>query len=316
MRVLVVGDIHLTHRNLKRSKLLLDEIQQVIEDESPEATVLLGDVFDTHRTMYIECVSLYQSFLDKLVRPDKVYHIVGNHEMADSNTLFPDHHAVKAFVTQVNVVDKPIVKTWNNVKVGLMPYVPTGRFNEVAPKADLIFCHQEFADCFMRAGVMSEKGDRFEKSLIISGHIHGEQKYNNIWYPGTPCQQAFDESEDKFVYIIKVEKKGYSIEKKISLNIPKMKTIQVDAADISGVVLDDENEYRVVITGTKEDLKVMKDSSAFQMLQSKAKIKLNPVSEEANRTEIHIPISFAERLLQLAKENSLEDVYEIIAKQL
>jgi len=318
MRVLVVGDIHLTHRNLPRSKMLLTRILEVIEEKQPDAVVLLGDVFDTHRTIYIECATIFSQFVSSLPDSKKLYHIVGNHEMADSLTVFPENHAVTPYKDRINVIDKPSLFTWGNTEVLMLPYTPVGKFMEAVGsfEPNLIFCHQEFTGAEMRAGIKSENGDLYAgNAKVISGHIHGTQLFNNIWYPGTPCQHTFDESPEKYIHLIEVVNGDYKVLEAIDLNMPKLITLTVSydvAHELIDQIQSNPAHYRVVIEGSKQQLKSIKNSDWYETLHKNAKIKLSPVEQDAVRKEIIKAITFKERLKQLSVEQGIGELCETI----
>ncbi len=73
----------------------------------------------------------------------------------------------------------------------MVPYVPPGRFvealniidNEWWKNVNCIFAHQEFYGCKMGA-IESIEGDKWDHSfpLVISGHIHSEQRLKKIFF--------------------------------------------------------------------------------------------------------------------------------------
>lgn len=129
------------------------------------------------------------------------------------------------------------------------PFVPNGRFedalntitidkvnstaNTIIRKASqwkdatCIFAHQEFFGCRfnpVQGDVWSE-----DNPLIVSGHIHAEQRLqSNVYYPGSSMQHGFSETEDKIVANLTFTKGEPFGLKRVDLGLPKRKTVYID----------------------------------------------------------------------------------------
>jgi DNA repair exonuclease SbcCD nuclease subunit len=318
MKTMIIGDVHLTHRNLPRSQLLLDRLAEQAESWNPDAIILLGDVFDEHRHVMSDCLTIYTEFLKRLSK-FWIIHIVGNHEMPDSRTFLPKIHAVQPFKLAPNltIIDTPTsIQASDGTFVGLVPYVPLGRFQEAVQMLEqppkVVFGHQEFKNCAMREGFLSENGDEVPEGYqVISGHIHGKQRVGNVWYPGTPCQQNFSESEDKYVYLIEIANNGYKVLSQSDLDLPKMKTIECSVDAIPELPSTDAL-YRYVISGTPGKITAYKKTETYRTLARSVKIKFNVIVETAKRTENERNLSFDERFAELVNENGLKEIYEAV----
>lgn len=324
MRYLVIGDIHLSHRRLKRSELLLSRITEAIHAHELDCVVLLGDVFDEHDVVRNDCLTIFAEFLAQNSHV-KIVHILGNHEMNDSKTFLPRFHALTPFKRLNNylVVDTPIIEEISETKVAYIPYCPPGTFKDavgmLSKSPQLIFAHQEFKGCLMDGGLKSEHGDDIPNCQIISGHIHGEHKVaNKVWYPGTPCQHRFSEEEDKFIYIIEIADGSYKIDLPIDLKMPKFITKQLSIDNIKDFKLDAENEYRIVIKDTTFNIIAFKKTKEYKRLAKSVKFKF--VVEDAIQTTERKTSTktktFTERFSDYVKERKLEESYKFIFDKL
>lgn len=321
---LVVGDIHLSHRRLKRSELLLKRITEKIAEYNPDTVVLLGDVFDEHDVVRNDCLTIFSEFL--LSNKDtEIIHILGNHEMNDSKTFLPRFHSLTPFKQLQNyvVVDWPMIKECSNTIIGFIPYCPPGSFQTavdmLAQKPHILFAHQEFKGCLMDGGLKSEHGDDIPDCKIISGHIHGEHTVaNKVWYPGTPCQHRFSEEENKSIYLLSVKNGNYSIKQAIDLNMPKFITRQIDISDIGQFCPEPENEYRIVIKDTSFNIIAFKKTKEYKRLAKSVKFKF--IAEDATQTVERKANTksktFTERFSDYVKERKLEESYKFIFDKL
>jgi len=324
MNCLVVGDIHLTHRRLKRSELLLSRLTETISSVKPNMVILLGDVFDEHDIVRNDCLTIFSEFLSANSHV-KIVHILGNHEMNDSKTFLPRFHALAPFKNTPNyvAVDNPTHEFVDGTHVGYVPYCPPGTFHKatemLSGKESLLFAHQEFKGCLMEAGLKSEHGDELPLCKVISGHIHGEHTVGDlVWYPGTPCQHRFSEDEEKFVYLIDIQNGSYKIVKPIDLQMPKFVTREVKIQDLSKFEIDPVNEYRIVIKDTPFNIIAFKKTKEYKKLAKQVKFKFiaEDHQEKTQRKLQTNTKSFSERFSDYVKERKLEKSYQFIFDKL
>jgi len=322
VKILVVGDVHLSRKRLKRSKDLLKRVSGVIEARPElEAVVLLGDVFDTHDIQDNDCLTIYSDFVMRNEERIKIHHVVGNHEMNDSKTYLPTVHALNPWKGRENVFihDQPVSIAMGTARVGFIPYVPNGMFGQALASLDenepqIVFAHQEFVGCEMGSQA-SDTGDEIPRVKIVSGHIHGEQRIGNVWYPGTPCQHNFAESEEKFVYVLEIQDGEYRIAEKIDLGLPRLKTVKTSAQEYPVIDAEDGNLYRIVVRDTPENIVMYKKSDYYREMHKSVKFKFDVVKSAAERVEIEKHLSFEQRLLELVEQEGLKPTYEAIFKE-
>jgi hypothetical protein len=183
----------------------------------------------------------------------------------------------------------------------IVPYVFPGRFIEALETGchqdkeewkskKVIFSHQEFRGCKMGA-IVSLEGDEWnsEYPQVISGHIHDNQKVGtNIYYPGTPLQHAFGDSDIRVVCSVEI---GEDIKDDIKdititdhhLNVPKKHIIKSSIKDIEKInekmskieKNNKNNKIKVKIEGTQEEFKLFKETKEYKdMISNGVKIQL------------------------------------------
>jgi DNA repair exonuclease SbcCD nuclease subunit len=130
-----------------------------------------------------------------------------------------------------------------------------------------IFAHQEFYGAKMGMTI-SEIGDVWpsEYPLVVSGHIHDfDQLAPNLIYTGTPIQHAFGDREDKFVFLFEFNCQNDFTFQKIDLGLAKKKIVKLGFSEISALKkLDINTYYKIIISGTPEELKTLKIGNLIQ----------------------------------------------------
>ncbi|AYV85937.1 MAG: hypothetical protein Solivirus2_8 [Solivirus sp.] len=200
MKILVIGDLHVTVKNLHIYADVAKEIYLKIEELKPDFVVSLGDTLDTHERIHMQCLCFAVDFYKKIANKVPLIVIQGNHDRQSNSDYMTDIHPFTGLVGFPNIT---IVSSTIRIKdLVFVPYVPTKRFNEALANTSLegvkyLFAHQEFKGCRMKK-TTSSSGDIWDKSIpIISGHIHEFQTLNNIVYVGSVMQNDYDENPDK-----------------------------------------------------------------------------------------------------------------------
>jgi|WetSurMetagenome_2_1015567.scaffolds.fasta_scaffold83629_2 DNA repair exonuclease SbcCD nuclease subunit len=306
---LIIGDIHLNVKNLQRSKDLLNHLLTIIRVKKPDIVIQFGDVFHNHNILHLESLQIYTNFLSSV--DTHFFQLVGNHDMINSVTLFPENHAHVAFnFDNVTVVDKPQV--FNNIL--FLPYIPTGQFEAVCKNYpwpyEMIICHQEFKGAEFFKGVISENGDAIPNVPTISGHIHTEAHLGNVWYPGTPIQHDHGDCIDKAVWLVDL-KPNYEILERIEIPLPKYRTIKIELGKDSVKAIDSPDFIRYEIVGDKADMFAFKQSQEYKKLEKAGKVK---ISLTANTASVKFDYKTFNQLLKEYSDNEkLEHIYgEII----
>lgn len=252
MKFLHLSDLHIGKRFSERSfiedqEYILKKINNIIDDEKPDAVVIAGDVYDKS-VPSAEAVQLFDDFLCGLaMRKLQVFIISGNHDSAERMAFggrlmeFSGVHISPVYngkVEPVSLEDKfgkvnfwmlPFVKPGNVRRyfedAGIESYTDSVRvaienMNVNSDERNVIITHQ-FVTGATKGG--SEEGisvggtDNVDASVfdcfdyVALGHIHGSQniKSERIRYCGTPLKYSFSEANHKkSVTVVEMGEKG------------------------------------------------------------------------------------------------------------
>jgi DNA repair exonuclease SbcCD nuclease subunit len=168
----------------------------------------------------------------------------------------------------------------------LCPYVYPGRFIEALEtktknwmSKKIIFAHQEFKGCKMGA-IDSIEGDDWKEEfpIVVSGHIHDNQKIGkNVYYPGSPLQHSFGDSETRVLCDISIENDEKEvIINDIPLNVPKKKIMRIEKNDfkdikkiMTKISQDDVDKVKLKLDITTDEFNLFKKSKEYSELMNK-----------------------------------------------
>lgn len=221
MSILLIGDPHFKEENEADTTLPVNFILEHIKNTTYAAVILLGDILHDHRRTDMFSLQRATSFLKELAAIQPTYLILGNHDRVDNNDFLSDLHFFDMcnHIHNLHIVSKVVDVHINDKHIILVPYVPAGKFIEALytfdsseewwnnpDKCSFICAHQELQGCIMHKNVYSKKGDKWLASYcnIYSGHIHGKQRYANIVYVGSMCQNDYSENYDKSILSIEL----------------------------------------------------------------------------------------------------------------
>jgi DNA repair exonuclease SbcCD nuclease subunit len=296
MKVLVIGDPHFKINNTEETNLMTDKLLNLASLHQPDFIVCLGDVLDRHESIHVSPLLRSVDFITKLSFISPIYILIGNHDRPNNNIYLTDQHPFTALKgwKNIHIIDTPLLQKISLFNFLFVPYVPTGRFKEAISPYDLsdikcIFAHQEFKGAKMGA-IISSNGDEWSLTnpLVISGHIHEfDHLQDNIIYTGTPIQHNFSDSHKKYVFIFDFNSDSYSIEK-FNLGLPKKKIVKLSCADSYKINdLNPNHHYKIVLTGTPEEIKLVKLSNF-----SLPKVKFTFKTLSSSQNFIHQSKSF------------------------
>jgi predicted phosphodiesterase len=289
-KILVIGDPHFKTNNIEECNLMCSQIMDWIQKTNPHAVVCLGDVLDRHETIHVGPYLRSVSFFEKIAETTRLYILIGNHDRPNNQVYMTEEHPFTPLKQWKNttIVDKTVKDTINQQEFVFVPYVPPGRFSEaleITPNdyrsARAIFAHQEFYGAKMGA-TESLIGDQWDLKdpLVISGHIHDfDRLQENIIYTGTPIQHAYGDREDKGVFLFYFSDKNNSWRyERLELSIPIKKIVKIDCSEIDFLKkLDSNVHYKIIISGTPDELKSLKLSPYISKLL-KCKISYKTIS--------------------------------------
>jgi DNA repair exonuclease SbcCD nuclease subunit len=312
-KIFVIGDPHFKTNNIEETNEMSIKILQLIDSLKPHAVVCLGDVLDRHETIHVGPLLRSIDLFQKIASEYPLYILIGNHDRPSNQVFLTEEHPFTALKLWKNtkIIDKVISDTIHDKEFLFVPYVPPGRFVEAIetfvpfedhqrrfesePEAVLrtmahqiskftcIFAHQEFRGAKMGI-VESVVGDVWssENPLVVSGHIHDfDVLAPNIIYTGTPIQHAFGDNEDKRVFLFTFDNHGFKYEG-YDLELPKKKIVKISCSEVSLLhKLNPEFHYKIIISGTPEELKTIKLGPFLQKLP-KSKIVYKTISSISN----------------------------------
>jgi hypothetical protein len=175
----------------------------------------------------------------------------------------------------------------------LVPYVFPGRFIEAMEtktknwkEKKIIFGHQEFKGCKMGA-IQSIEGDEWhaEYPYVVSGHIHDNQRVGtNIYYPGTPLQHAFGDSETRVVCSIDISDDVVITD--IPLNVPKKHIIKSTMSTIKDTIshiknIKENEKVKIKLDVSSDEFKLFKDTEDYKnLIKNGVKIQIQKKKEK------------------------------------
>jgi DNA repair exonuclease SbcCD nuclease subunit len=284
MKILFIGDPHIKTDNHEEIDILMSELKKICDLHQIDHIIIGGDLMHYHERIFTQALNKSLEFVTFLSTFAPVHILVGNHDMINNQQFLTSNHWLNVFshYKNVKVVDKPIVLTDSTFTFLMCPYVYPGRFIEAIETVskdwktyNVIFAHQEFKGCKMGA-IVSKDGDEWSEEFpqIISGHIHDNQTpQKNIYYPGSPLQHAFGDTDKRVVCII--NEKGAITN--IDLDVPKKTIIKKTVSDISKVNIKELHSHlKIKLTATPEEFKAFKQTQQYkECIEKGVKIQLD-----------------------------------------
>jgi DNA repair exonuclease SbcCD nuclease subunit len=194
MKILRVGDPHAKVGSLAELRTLILFVVQQAQLHNVQRIEILGDLFHTHNVIRLEVIEFWTWALDLLSKLYETVVLVGNHDQ--SGDYHSNFSALSLFALvkwkNLYIIEKPTL-------IGVYAYIPyTHSPNDFIIDANrlaseggkVLVCHQTIEGSKYESGIYAPDGipsegwhDRFIH--VISGHIHSEQAFANIIYPGT-----------------------------------------------------------------------------------------------------------------------------------
>jgi len=339
---LIIGDLHFKETTYALGYELIGKIMKVAEEHNPTFIVILGDTLDKKSRADRPAFEQAEQIVAGLLEIAPVYLLIGNHDYDNDRQFLSEKHWFTSFKRWADppiVVDRPIIKEYDDKTFVFCPYVPRGRFEEALntliedgemwDMADTIFAHQEFYGCDMNS-VTSSKGDKWDEDYppVISGHIHkGHTISPNIFYPGTPVQHTFGEKEDKYIWFVSWDEESlessvaspfFNVEK-IDLGLRKKKELRLTVKELEELNIEDYDNchVKVKVSGSSEEFKKFRRGKMYKKLTSHGtKIEFLPSDDisAGSGKRSKEQISFLEVLKEIVKKKTepVQHMYEEI----
>ena len=251
MKFFHLSDLHLGRRMYEFSliddqKFILEEILRLAEQESPDAIVIAGDIYD-RAVPSAEAVELFDGFLRALSeRHIPVLCISGNHDsperVAFGASLMTPSGVYLSPVYNGSVEAVALSDVFGEVRFYLLPFIKPANVRRFYPDAviesytDAVRCAVENMEVnpaarnvlithqFVTGGVRSDSEDItvggtdnvdaavFDSfDYVALGHLQGAQKIGRetLRYSGTPLKYSFSErNQEKSVTVVELGTKG------------------------------------------------------------------------------------------------------------
>lgn len=293
MKILFIGDPHIKPDNSEEVSILIIELQKLCDQYHFDRIVIGGDLMHYHERIFTQALNKTLEFVSTLSNYAPVDILVGNHDMINNQQFLSSNHwmHVLSHLKNVFIIDRPIKRKCNEFTILLCPYVFPGRFIEALEtefsdwkNVNVIFAHQEFKGCKMGA-IISKEGDVWKEDypLVISGHIHENQRVSsNIYYPGTPLQHAFGDTDKRIVCYI--DENGKCTD--IVVDVPVKKIISSTISNLPNINPNPNESFKLKIKGTVEECKLFKQTSQYSEYINKGiKIQFEQI-EQRKRDDV------------------------------
>jgi len=251
MKFIHLSDLHIGKRvnefsMLDDQKYILDEILKITYDETPDAVLIAGDVYDKSIPS-AEAVMEFDEFLEKLSKITPVVCIIsGNHDSPERLSfgarLFSFNGVHISRVYNGEVVPLILNDEWGSVAVYMLPFIKPVHVRKCFPETeinsynDAVSCAVSKMDInpAVRNVLVTHQfvtgGERCESEVLsvggsdnvdagvfevfdytALGHLHSPQSLNNglIRYCGSPLKYSFSEvNHKKSVSVVELREKG------------------------------------------------------------------------------------------------------------
>lgn len=214
MRILTIGDPHVTISNLEDSRRLLNFIYKVAETNKVDLIEFTGDLFHNHSVLRQEVIQFWKMKLKHLSTLNiPIIIIAGNHDFTSNKAHEGEFSAISNLEGVKNVVIVNDMLVFNSPvgKLGYLAY--TSNHDKFVLDAkemyeqgvNRLLAHQTFAGVQYSNGFYAP--DAIDPNLIpqehlISGHIHTSGKIGKCFYVGAPkADNMADANIGKYIWL-------------------------------------------------------------------------------------------------------------------
>ena len=278
MKILRVGDPHVQVNNLEDSKKLFKFVYDSAKKFKVDRIELLGDIYHNHSLKRVEVENFWDKILMTLSEDFPTVVLLGNHDMANqkdplSENSLEVHKRIKN--DNLELVTEPMVFG----PFLYLPYIHDAKeFIETANSCkgptNVLVCHQTFDTAKYDNGFYAPDGidaNLLEHEQIISGHIHMEQEFGKVWYPGTAkWDTASDANLNKGIWLCEHADNGKMVSKTL---LPTWGVV----TPIVSLVWNEGQDQPEIPAGTKASVEIIGSnlfvSKAKSIFKGIAKVK-------------------------------------------
>lgn len=294
MRLLLVGDPHVTVEELDDAQALMDYVCQTAAATLPDGIVLLGDLHHNHALVRVEVTDFWLRNLARLSAICPTYAIVGNHDRPNDQSS--SAHALQPYKNICTVVDRPLRLDGSVV---LLPFYHDNQVmvEEVAKlglKDDgVLVCHQTFDGSMYDNGFYAPDGVDpvlIGVPLVISGHIHTAQRLDwasgQVYYVGSPRWRTLsDANVPKNIALWNTVTRAFSPFNTAKVCSPISKATVSCLADLDKVPFGGvpNARFHIDIVGTEASVEELTKEVKTRWPKAKVRAILSDRSNRANR---------------------------------
>jgi DNA repair exonuclease SbcCD nuclease subunit len=218
MIILRVGDPHAKVSNLEEMKKLFLFVADMAKKRRVNRIEILGDLFHSHAVLRLEVQEYWTWALSLLSDICETIVLVGNHDLSG------DYGSSFSALSLFNLLNKKnLIIIEKPQCLGAFGYVPYCHNNDnfihsalalSDGGARILVCHQTIQGSRYESGLYApdgvQLGEWSKRFLhVISGHIHAEQEFENVIYPGTArWDTTSDANQRKGIWIYEHSEDG------------------------------------------------------------------------------------------------------------
>jgi hypothetical protein len=191
MRCLAIGDLHIDglasyftpDKGLELQVKALERHLDLAVKDKCDTVVFLGDLFDTHNPRQRAVRALAQVLTSKKYCGLDLFAYLGNHDKEGDDHAFAMLQTLESLCENLTFADEPL-------HLDGLSFLPHP-YSTCEHKNRIVFCHREFKGTKRDNGSVYDSTP-FDKDMAarlnqywVGGHLHTEQKYARLWYPGT-----------------------------------------------------------------------------------------------------------------------------------
>lgn len=312
-KITISTDWHFGKSNGKFDDIILKGIYEQCDHaklNGIKVMMNLGDTLDIKQTITTSTLNYLAKAFTRINETfDKIYVIVGNHDMSKKTFNNDGHnvHILSAY-SNVELIDNPTMIELFDKSFYMLPYFPNEHFqSHIFPEADFMMGHIEvqgfMLNQFIKAqGGVNENTITKQYSKVFLGHFHKRQVSRTITYIGNMCRFFYGENDDPRGWTVLDAKKETSVF--VEYEHPRMFKYKLsellDSDDLSSVfkpgdnlklVIDEQLKYseleelksQLLVTYKIANLVLDDQFYAFELDESDDEIE-----EDGNLTESEI----------------------------
>jgi DNA repair exonuclease SbcCD nuclease subunit len=218
IKILTIGDPHVTMSNLEDSGNLLNLIYKAAKKNKVDIIEFTGDLCHNHAVLRQEILHFWRKKLEKLSELNiPIIIIAGNHDFPGRKEFEGEFSAISNFEGIPNVIvvnDKFIF----NSSVGPLGYMAYTSYNDIliedaqelySKGVERVLIHQTCTGVQYSNGFYAEDGvdpALFPQKYVVSGHIHTSSQIGKCFYVGSPkADNMAEANQDKGIWLFEYD---------------------------------------------------------------------------------------------------------------